>query len=87
MSDSASKPGSKGPPSPSPQLPGLHPAGKMWGAILSGAIFLWGSYIAVGAFLADDQRRLGKPLVIFGCTLFFVVLWNIVWWAARKRGS
>ena len=58
---------------------------RMWGAILSGAIFVWGSYIAIGAYLADEPRRLGKPLVIFGCTLFFVVLWNLVGWAASRK--
>ena len=43
---------------------------------LLAAVFLWGVYLAVGSFLFD--RSLTKGLIIFGCSIAFLMLWAVV---------
>ena len=54
-----------------------------WPLWLAAAILVWGSLIALGAYLR--YRDLGKPLVIFGTTVVFAAIWLLVAKAATKK--
>ena len=53
------------------------------GGLLS-ALFLWGAYLAVGAFLFDRSRT--KGIIVFGCSLALLLLWAIVLKSNRRSG-
>ena len=56
---------------------------QRWPLVLAGSVFIWGSLIALGAYLR--YREPGKPLVIFGSTVIFALIWLAVSRAQRRR--
>ena len=54
---------------------------RRWPLVLAGSVFVWGSVIAVGAYVRFGE--LGKPLVIFGSTVIFSLIWLAVSRARR----
>ena len=45
-------------------------------AILLASVFLWGTGIAIGAYLWDKNPS--KGFIVFGCTVGFLTLWGVV---------
>jgi len=59
-------------------------------AILALALMIWGSLLALGAYLqvsADEPLRdARKAWVVLGCTASFLAFWGAaLWFRARKR--
>jgi len=51
---------------------------------IMGFLLVWGGYLAIGALRAGGNHASARGLIVFACTLGFLVLW----WAAlsaRKR--
>jgi membrane protein DedA with SNARE-associated domain len=54
-------------------------------AIMVG-LLLWGGYLALGAIRAPGNHATWRGLIVFGCTIAFLVLWAAAL-AVRKRRS
>lgn len=62
---------------------------KRWPFLLiAGVLLAWAGYLALGAALNErpaDRYALLKPLIIFGCMVFFLGFWWLVFTVSSKR--
>lgn len=54
---------------------------------IMGGLFGWGTYLAIGGYLAGGQRALQKAGLIMGCTLVFLLIWLAVLFLRRRRNA
>ncbi|MEX2316922.1 MAG: hypothetical protein WD669_07210, partial [Pirellulales bacterium] len=58
-------------------------------AVLIGALVVWTSLLALGAFLqlgaAQPRHDIRKPLIILGALGLFLAVWGIALWRRARR--
>lgn len=49
------------------------------------SLIVWGSLLALGAYVFGGQYDFRKPLIIMACVGVFVGFWGVLLWAKRGR--
>ena len=47
----------------------------------------WGLYLAIGGYLYGGRQAVMRGVLIFGCTLAFLLFWIVVLSAKRRRDN
>jgi hypothetical protein len=67
-------------------MPAVTP--QRWIAYIMAAVFVWGSLLALGAYLYGGPRQAVRAGIIFGCMFAFLAFWAILLrYRAGKTGD
>ena len=54
-------------------------------AWIMGGLLAWGTYLAVGSYLAGGSMAIWRGVLIFVCTVLFLLIWLAVLYLRKQR--